>query len=554
MKKIKYILTLILLFLSIFIFASLSTNVYAYSEQDRISAEVQEHIDNEELPSWHQIYKHYPYYQVIYQKFCNSAEGLAYFASITETHLREMFDWYIGDTTEWTEMLSKLHTDVRKLEPNSTIGIYFDGKFLNLLWTSEYIPNDFLNLNSITYKTSKGTFTLTNHIMSNICSHCNGDEVIELTEHIYIMESEQHVVCQINKTPIMVFHECDNEVIRYGVDLEDVKNFTIVSWEAEIDHFETDMDPNNFYTFSSVNEEITFNLAEGIRFGGNPFYEFRTHMSVEITDCICQSVWDLNFGGYKHYVYFNTDIDLEKIYRVDVAYSLLADDEIWAAKLISGVKNQALRKSLSEDKHRGGFLNLSRYQGLTIGDFSSNDNDAKHYRYRLMLNYDESNWDISEALVTSESDYKRVDEFYALRIDFLYEGEQLSANIKMDPIQGESMKAYNRDLILSTKDPIWKFKEASFEAGDTVVDIVDTIGDVAVDVVDAGSDIVEGTGDVIGNIVNGAKEGISNITSNTSKLKNTFLIIGGIAIGGVLLFFSFKVIRFAKDFLSKNKK
>ena len=251
---------------------------------------------------------------------------------------------------------------------------------------------------------------------------------------------------------------------------------------------------------------------------------------------------------------FRSDIDLEKIYRVDVAYSLLADDEIWAAKLISGAKNQALRKSLSEDKHRGGFLNLSRYQGLTTGDFTSNDNNAKHYRYRLMLNYDESNWDISEALVTSESDYKRVDEFYALRIDFLYEGEQLSANIKMDPIQGESMKAYNRDLILSTKDPIWKFKEASFEAGDTVVDIVDTIGDVAVDVVDAGSDIVEGTGDVIGNIVNGAKEGISNITSNTSKLKNTFLIIGGIAIGGVLLFFSFKVIRFAKDFLSKNKK
>ena len=556
MTKRKILVIVLACILSLVMFISFAPKTYAYSEQNRIAEEVQEHIDNEELPSWHVMYKNYPYYQVIYQKFCGSAESLAYFAGISETHLREMFNWYIGDTTEWMEMLSKLHLDVTKIEPNSTLGIYFDGQFLNLIWTSEYIPNETLNLKSIHYKANGGLNGLWNHEMNHTCEHLTGDEIFELTEHLFIMESEQHVVCQINKTPVMAYHVCDDdEVICYGIGVEGLKNFTITGWEAELDHFQTHEDPDGYYTFSSVNEEVTFNLAEGIKYGGAPFYEFRTHMSVEITDCICQSVWDLNFGGYKHYVYFNTDVALDKIYRVDVAYSLVADDEIWAAKLLTGVKTQTLKKSLSEEKHRGGFLNLSRYQGLTVGDFSSNDNDAKHYRYRLMLNYDEANWDISEALVTSEGDYKRVDEFYALRLDFLYEGEQLSSNIKMDPIQGESMKVYNRDLVLNTDEALWKFKEAGFEAGDTVVDVVDTVGDVAVDVVDAGSNIIEGAGNVISGIADGVKDvtdGISNITSDSSKVKNAFLIVGGVAIGCILLYATFKIVRFIKVFLKKN--
>ena len=172
-----------------------------------------------------------------------------------------------------------------------------------------------------------------------------------------------------------------------------------------------------------------------------------------------------------------------------------------------------------------------------------------------MLNYDEANWDISEALVTSEGDYKRVDEFYALRLDFLYEGEQLSSNIKMDPIQGESMKAYNRDLVLNTDEALWKFREAGFEAGDTVVDVVDTVGDVAKDAVEAGSNIIEGAGNVISGIADGVKDvtdGISNITSDSSKVKNAFLIVGGVAIGCILLYATFKIVRFIKVFLKKN--
>ena len=144
MTKRKILVIVLACILSLIMFIGFAPKTYAYSEQNRIATEVQEHIDNEELPSWHVMYKNYPYYQVIYQKFCGSSESLAYFAGISETHLREMFNWYIGDTTEWMEMLSKLHLDVTKIEPNSTLGIYFDGQFLNLIWTSEYIPNEYI--------------------------------------------------------------------------------------------------------------------------------------------------------------------------------------------------------------------------------------------------------------------------------------------------------------------------------------------------------------------------------------------------------------------------
>ena len=563
MIKLKHLFIVFVCALMVVVAFIAAPKVSAYSEQNRIAEEVQEHIDNGELPEWHEIYKHYPYYQVIYQKYTGSPESLAYFANISESHLREMFDWYMGDSNIWMEMLSKLHTNVSTIEPNTTLGIYFNGQTLYLIWTSEYIPNELLSLKSIHYEANGALYGLWNHTMSHTCSHLEGDELWDFTDHLFVMSYGQEVVCQINMTPIMSYHECniDNEVSYFGVNLDGVKNFTIVGWEAEYDHLQTVgyEDPEDYYTFSSVSERMTFNLPEEIHYGGTPFYDFKTHVALNITDCICQSIWDLNFGGYKHYVYFNTDVELDKVYRVDVAYSLVADDEIWSAKLLTGVKTQTLKKSLTEDKHRGGFLNLSRYQGLSVGDYSSNDQEAKHYKYRLMLNYDESNWDISEALVTSEGDYKRVDEFYCLRLDFLYEGYSGSQVVKMDPIEGESMKSYNRDLILSTDTALWKFKDSSFEIADTVqdtaTDVVGTVGDVASDVVDAGSNLIEGAGNVISGVVDGVKDvttGISNITSNSSKVKNAFLIAGGVTLGVILLFATIKVVRFVKVFLKKD--
>jgi len=262
MTKRKILVIVLACILSLIMFISFAPKTYAYSEQNRISVEVQEHIDNEELPSWHVMYKNYPYYQVIYQKFCGSAESLAYFAGISETHLREMFNWYIGDTTEWMEMLSKLHLDVTKIEPNSTLGIYFDGQFLNLIWTSEYIPNETLNLKSIHYKANGGLNGLWNHEMNYTCEHLTGDEIFELTEHLFIMESEQHVVCQINKTPVMAYHVCDDdEVICYGIGVEGLKNFTITGWEAELDHFQTHEDSDGYFKPTNTGINGSFAIA-----------------------------------------------------------------------------------------------------------------------------------------------------------------------------------------------------------------------------------------------------------------------------------------------------
>lgn len=576
-KHKKFIFASILsLLLALVMFTSMpvaTTYAQTYNEQERIAHEIEDDVEDGYLPEWHLNYKNYPYYQKIYLKFCKTEERLNYFGSLTETRLRELFNMYIGDTQFWNQIVRNLKLDLEDLETNATIGIYFDGQFVYLIWTSEYIPNELINLKSVTYTINGHTETVTNGIMINgVCEHMQGDSIFELTESLYIMGQNQEVKCQLNMTPIMSYHKCGSDITGYGVPLEGYKVFTINNWTAELDHTcrEEDDDPENYYTFDSDGSEVTFRLSEAIKYEGNPVYQLSTHVYVTITDCICQSYYDLNFGGYQHFVYFNTNLDLEKVYRVDCAYTLLADDEIWAAKLLTGRKDQIIHKSLSEDKARGGFLDLTRYQGLTDGDFSSNDLGSKHYRYRLMLNYDESNWDISEILETTESDYKRVEEFYVLRLDFLYEGEELDMEIYMDAIGGDDLKIYNRELVLDTTSAVWKFKDHTFEQGDiigeTITDVIDDVGEIGTDIIDTGHDVIEGAGDVItdvtdtaGNIIEGiigaitgVTGGVASVTGDSSKIKKTLLISAGCILGVVLIYFIYKLVKFLKRFFSKN--
>ena len=54
-----------------------------------------------------------------------------------------------------------------------------------------------------------------------------------------------------------------------------------------------------------------------------------THAYKLIKDCEVQSHYDFGFGGYMHYVHFNTTIPIDKIYRVDVSYVLTSDNKDW---------------------------------------------------------------------------------------------------------------------------------------------------------------------------------------------------------------------------------
>jgi len=510
------------------------TQVHAYSEQARVEAIVEELVEDGKLPEWHLKYKDYYTYQIIFLKYYESSDEsyLEYFASITEERMQTLYGWYNDDNEEWMDLLTKLSIPVSSVKANKTIGMMFDGQFTWLIWTSEYIPYELLNLKSVTIEENGKDVTYSNKEITGGCEHINGDGFFEATFSVYFPEKN----LQFNKTPIAGFHECGSGVYSYGVEVEGKSEFIIKGWEAELDHLwgGEEIDPEGVYDFKSTNE-ITFDLKEKIKYEGNPVTQLSTMVYVVITDCEAQSVYDLGFGGYKHYVYFNTSIDLEAVYRVDVGYTLLADDVIWAAQLFDEPKTRTLKKSLSEDKDRGGIFNLFNYQGLTVGNFSSNEKNAKTYKYRLMLNYNEDNWELDELVNITESNYKRIDEFQIFRLNFVHNGKEYDQEIQMDTVSGETKKIYNRDLVLDTTTPIWKFKETAGNVGDAV-------GDIA-------GDIADGVGDVVG----GIGDTISGAVDNAPKVGKALLITGGVVLGGIGLFYLFKLILMISQVFKKKE-
>ena len=142
------------------------------------------------------------------------------------------------------------------------------------------------------------------------------------------------------------------------------------------------------------------------------------------------------------------------------------------------------------------------------------------YKYQLMLNYDESNWEVDEWFHIQEADYKRVDAFQILRLNFYYHGEEFDVPVKMDTISGETKKIYNRDLVLDTSSTIWKFKEVTGDVTDTIVDTTDKV--------------IDGAGDIFNSIV----DTVTNPTGTT--LGKTLLIGGGCVLGVFALYYLYK--------------
>lgn len=508
MKILKSKIIKIIMLLVMFVAVGLSSTIKisAYNEKERLDTIINQRVQNGTLPAFHLKYVNYPFYYSIYNKWGIDG-GMS---NMTEKELISMLKQYGSDSGMWVDIIDNLDVPVEALEPNMALGSYFDGKNVYLLWSSEFIPFEDFSLLSLTLEHEGKTKVIKNEPQVSECPALNGDLQFELTYYSHYPELN----LQLNVTPILtyVYYEGYKEVCKTGATfLDGAKDFKVLGWTAGLVYEEDET-----YTHS-VTTDVEFNFTEPFKYGGKPVGQFQSHKYIEITDCIAQSSYDVVFGGYKHYVYFNTPIDMDQIYRVDVSYKLLADDAIWTKKLFDDPKTRKVIKSLSAGKVKGGLFNLASYEGLSEGNFASNEKDNHSYKYRLMLNYNEENWDVSEWFHIMEADYKRVDEFYIFRMNFVYQGEEFDMPVNMDTVSGVTKKIYDRDQVLDTSSTIWKFKETAYDAGDKVVDT------------------------------------IKGATEKGKSIGKALLITGGCVLGGVGLYFGIKFALKVKELFKNNK-
>ena len=477
---------------------------------NEIVNEVTNYVNDGTLERFHLNFMTESCYQIPYMKFRNN---ISYWASLTEQEIQVIFNRYYENSKEFIAVMKNLQAPVYYLQKNQAIGFYFDGIFLNFLWTSEYLPIETYNLQSITLNGIK----YDQQILDKGCTHMIGDGMFEITSSYSYPEKN----IQLNMTPIGGFHYCTlaEEVIPYGVGLA-MKNFEVTGFEANYDSITNGLNPGEEDEYFGTEYKIistdskTFSFSEYPDYQKNAMMQLSSHVYIEIEDVECQSMFVINFGGYQHAVYFNTNLPLDDVYRVDVSYNLASDDKPWY-NFIANDGSVDVAKSLTPDIANGGIFGLSKYQGLTKGKFASISDKEKTYQYRLFLNYDSNGWAFFSEGVREEL-YTNVHNFKILRMNFLYKGQEVECDIKMDEIEGDTLSIFDEDAIVNTDSSLWKYKETAEEIGDAVGGVID------------------------------------DITSGDSKIMKTIYIILG-TVGAVLLGYGiYKAYIFIKKIISKD--
>lgn len=449
-------------------YAATPTNGVHHMYED-ICKEVENLVEKGILNSFHLKYYKSPYYQIPYYKFKGNSELFNMWKGYSETQLKYQMSMYEDDQKFWTNFNNNLKVPVESLERNQAVGMYFDGIQLNFIWTSEYLPIEGYNLQSITLN----GVTYKQQEITGKCQHLNGDPLFEITT----FDCYPEINLQLNMTPIAGFCFCtfDNQLFSYGPGLEDTV-FNISGFTANLDPFyygveigQEDTELGTEYKIIS-NDQKQFQFNESCLYQKNAMIQAMTHCYVEITDIECQSVFVLNFGGYEHSVFFNTDLELDDIYRVDVNYSLASDQKAWY-NFVAASGSMDVAKSLTPKTASGGFLGLSTYQGVKKGTFRSNEKEGKTYQYQLFLNYDADGWNFFKG-GQDESKYTNVHDFKILRMNFLYKGQVLNCEIQMDCIDGNTLSIFDPGVISDVDSSYWQFK-------DTVEDVKDNIATAA---------------------------------------------------------------------------
>ena len=485
-----------------------------------IANEVEEKVEAGELDEFHLKYHKVEYYQVQYQQFRNSESGLSYWAGLSEEDVTFAMDMVASSQKDCVTIMKNLQMPIQNLKRNQALGMYFDGIFLNFVWTSEYLPLETFNLQSLTLN----GVTYNQQTLTGYCSHMEGDGMFECTT--FYANGPSNI--QVNLTPIAGYHYCttDQKLYEYGIGLNTNK-YTITGFEANYDSILNGLNPGEedeeFGTeYKILSEDSkTFTFSQKPQYEQNAMMQLASHCFIEITDIECQTVFGINFGGYEHAVFFNTPLDLDEVYRVDVSYNLASDNKPWY-NFIAAEGSTDVVKSLTPETATGGFLGLSTYQGLTEGTFSSIADKNKTYQYRLHLNYDADGWNIFKG-GQDESKYTNVHDFKILRMNFLYKGQEIDCVVKMDEIEGDTLSIFNKEAILNVDTPIWEFKEA-----------VD--------------DVEQGTN----NIIDGVKDFFEDVQEEDSKVMNTIYIVLG-TVGAILLgYLIYKIVVIVKKLISNK--
>ena len=485
---------------------------------NEIANDVEARVEAGELQNFHLKYHKVEYYQMQYEQYRHSESGRAYWAGLDEDQVTWAMDMIASTQKDHIKLLKNLHMPVSTLSRNQALGLYFDGIFLNFVWTSEYLPLETLNLQSLTLNGVK----YDNQLITGACQHLEGDGMFECSTP---WMSGPHNL-QINMTPIGGYHLCseDGALYEYGIGLH-TKTFNITGFEANLDSVQNGLNPGEedeyFGTeYKIISEDTkTFVFSEKPDYQKNAMMQLASHCYIEITDIECQTVFGVNFGGYQHSVYFNTPLDLDDVYRVDVSYNLASDNKPWY-NFIAATGSMDVVKSLTPATASGGFLGLSTYQGLKEGTFKSNIDDSKTYQYQLHLNYDADGWRLFKG-GADESKYTNVHDFKILRMNFLYKGQEIDCEVKMDEIEGENLSIFDKNTILDVETPIWQFKE-------TVKDVEDGAN----------------------NVIDGVKDFFEDVQNGESKTMNTIYIVIG-AVGAILLaYLIYKVVKVIKKLIS----
>ena len=454
---------------------STSNSTYPFTKNsdetmdEYIRREIDYLIDSHAIPSWHRYYYYDEGYQAFYYKMVHLSydglDGYYYWKSLSQDKLLTYSSWYKNDQDEtWDYIIKNLDIDPEYLEPNAYLGLYWDSYAydkkenanLYLIWTSKYLPSEFVNITQI--KESNKVYNLydSQKDMDDLKSNW--------WDSSYYHFKDNDLTLWI--TPIAGIDDGKS----FGLPIKQSYNFQGFTFGIDKGQFSHDADPNHYFD-GKVEGEMQFDLGATPQNDGHNIMKLCTHAYEYITDIEAQSYYDLGFGGYMHMVHFNLSINPDKIYRVDVKYTISNDNKDWYQFWLPD-DSHTIMKSLSPDKSRGGFLGLFNYQGFKQGSFSSVNNPNRQFKYELLLDYDDQGWrwKIFTGQEYKESDYRKINEFKILRINYLLDEKVYDVAIKMDTIEGETYNIFSPELIEDEAS-------AQHQVKTWVNDVVETVKD-----------------------------------------------------------------------------
>ena len=455
MKKFKIFFALITTFLLVFTI-SVSASAAESEIENEIYTEVENYVAEGKLEDWHLDMMTWTGYVCFYNKMVKFTDNFEQFASYTEDELWTYVTWYQNHWDDtWEYIIDNIDIWPEYLEPNTILGLYWDSYFsgyedegyLYLIWVSHYTPSEFVTI--VEFQESGTTYKL----YDDQEARDNLDANWKMSDEFHFADAN----LTLHITPIGGISDGKP----FGIPLKRKYTFEGFKYRVDEAHFGTDftdIDPANKFG-GKCEDTVSFDLGLTPKQDGQNSLQLVTHGYTIITDCEAQSYLDLNFGGYMHEVFFNTSIEIDKIYRVDVHYTLTNEDKEWFEFLKPNDEHEVV-KSLTSERSIGGFFGMSNYQGFEEGSFQSVKDSSTNYKYKLHLNYDDDAWNVFRGDDVIEANYEKIGSFKIMRINFLVDNQTYDIPVQMDTITGKTLNILSEDLIMDTNSPGFKVKNS----------------------------------------------------------------------------------------------